>query len=629
MLTATAASNPSHGVNLSKITSSTRQDARVYPDNPDKKTPNRASGSVGPQQQTATSWNYPKVPAATVANGLSSRNAEKSYLVSRRTLTATVEETAAARTHPSSSANVDGDLVDSRIEDCRRLLDGLDQVKCDRLLGEFEQIENEICSVADRLKRLIDGHRGKLIDELASVKRRFVKDLETSKDQLEMQLCELESLRRHRPTEKSRELPATMRSGADERVRWRIHEGTEGSRGGAKNGGGGEWQRVLSRVDEVLRSVRSTLATDRRRIDFRSATCDWLRNATTDDVIGTVVVVGVDDVTVEGPDCSSVAPSASPHQPSSTGSPPRAAESADHVTVHVIPKADGVWLGAVTSLDDELFVVRVKSHGVVHVYDATSLTPRRHLVVPGLGPQAWGLVACRLNRCLYVSDHVSNCIHRIELRRRDAVEKQQQRVNNDSNNKNVESATSRWTVARRPVGLSIDESADSNVIVVCQSSPPIIQEFTTRGAIVHQVELPVSVIDSPWQAVRLPDTGQFVVSHGGSTAAPAVHVVSPDGRILAGYWAGRIEPRGLVLTRDASLRVLVADKKSNRVLILDPRSSSTDPAPSRHLRLPAAVDGGLEGPQGLFLDWSRDRLYVAEWNGCRLLTFDNVAELLD
>jgi len=68
---------------------------------------------------------------------------------------------------------------------------------------------------------------------------------------------------------------------------------------------------------------------------------------------------------------------------------------------------------AVTSLGDDVFVVRDCSQQQVEVYDAETLTLQRHIAVHGLSSYPWGLVACPNNNCLYASAFLS--IHRVEL----------------------------------------------------------------------------------------------------------------------------------------------------------------------------------------------------------------------
>jgi len=75
-----------------------------------------------------------------------------------------------------------------------------------------------------------------------------------------------------------------------------------------------------------------------------------------------------------------------------------------HPVTHVIPEGDKV--GGVTSLGDDVFVLRCYSQEKIEVYDAKTFTLQRHITVPGLG-DSYGLVVCPYNNCLIVSMHLT------------------------------------------------------------------------------------------------------------------------------------------------------------------------------------------------------------------------------
>lgn len=79
------------------------------------------------------------------------------------------------------------------------------------------------------------------------------------------------------------------------------------------------------------------------------------------------------------------------------------------------------------------------------------------------------------------------------------------------------------------------------------------------------------------------------------------------------------EPRDVAV--DSHGRVLVADKDNHRIVVLDQRLTE-----ARQLVLPP-VDGGLHGPWSLCLDAARDRCYVGEWDGGRVLVFDHISNV--
>ena len=136
---------------------------------------------------------------------------------------------------------------------------------------------------------------------------------------------------------------------------------------------------------------------------------------------------------------------------------------ADRVT-HVIPDGGSPVTG-VTSLGDDVFVVRRDKSEQVEVYDAVTSTLQRRLSVPGLGC-SFGLAVCASNKCLYAGDILSNRVHRVKLSGNNAVTK--------------------WSVGREPAGLTVNSA--KNVLVVIQSKRQI-QEFTTHGTLLQTIQL--------------------------------------------------------------------------------------------------------------------------------------------
>jgi len=263
---------------------------------------------------------------------------------------------------------------------------------------------------------------------------------------------------------------------------------------------------------------------------------------------------------------------------------------------HVIPSQGRGRVSAVTSLGNEVFVLRWEWSGQVEVYDASTFTLERNITVPGSGSRpSFGLAACAHYKCLYVSDDRNN-IHRAELSGSSAVKK--------------------WSVASGPIGLSVNK--EHNVVVACSLHK--IQEYTTHGALVREISLRQAGVTRPRHAVQL-STGDYVVSEWKSPGA--VSVVGIDGRVVLRYCpspssdVGEMNhPAGLAVTKNDD--ILVADACNSRILLVNSSLSST-----RKLALP--VDDGIQEPWGLCLDESRGRLYVGEYRGsCRVLVFDGV-----
>jgi len=132
--------------------------------------------------------------------------------------------------------------------------------------------------------------------------------------------------------------------------------------------------------------------------------------------------------------------------------------------VHVSP--EGSQVRGVTSLGDDVFVVRRNSQQKIEVYDAKTFTLQRHITVPGLGNISQGLVSCPHNKCLYASDWNNDSVHRVELSGSDAVMK--------------------WFVARCPAGLSVN--SEHNLIVVSWWERKL-QIFTTHGTLLLDIQL--------------------------------------------------------------------------------------------------------------------------------------------
>ena len=150
-----------------------------------------------------------------------------------------------------------------------------------------------------------------------------------------------------------------------------------------------------------------------------------------------------------------------------------------------------------------------------------------------------------------------------------------------------------------------------------------LREYSSDGQVIREIDLPADVTE-PQHAVRL--DRQYVVSHAGSLHR--VCILDECGRLEASYGRGGRSggARELSEPRDVAVdsvhgRVLVADKDHHRVIVLD-RSLSH----ARQLLL-AAVDGGLDGPCSLCLDPERDRCYVGEWDGGRVLVYDHISNV--
>ena len=271
-----------------------------------------------------------------------------------------------------------------------------------------------------------------------------------------------------------------------------------------------------------------------------------------------------------------------------------AVRSTTPTLTHVIPSHGGDSVTAVTSLGDDVFVARFNSEQV-EVYDAVTLTLQRRIKVPILHAWVSGLAACPKNNCLYASVCIADLVHRIKLSGSNAVKK--------------------WSVARRPRGLSVN--SEHNLIVACSGANKL-QEYTTHGSLVREIYLQAGVT-KPRHAIQL-STGDYVVSQ--FTSPGVVSVVGVGGQVVRSYEQSQTSdvrqmkyPRSLAVTKNDD--ILVADEGKNRILSINSSLGSIQ-------ELALSVDGGIQRPMGLCLDESRGRLYVGEYGGGRVIIFDGV-----
>jgi len=263
---------------------------------------------------------------------------------------------------------------------------------------------------------------------------------------------------------------------------------------------------------------------------------------------------------------------------------------------HVIPGEAGVTL--VTSLGDDVFVVRWDRSQQVEVYDAVTFTLQRRLSVPGL-LYSLGLAACASNNCLYASDFGNDRIHRVEL--------------------TLSNAVTKWSVGQRPTGLTVNSAKNVVVVIIAERK---LQEFTTHGTLLHTIQLQPD-IKYPRQVTEL-TSGQFVISCGVYETLHRVCLLDVQGAVVGSYGGTRSsdltkmnQPAGLAVDKHGN--ILVADQNNNRLLVLNRSLTSAH-------EMSVSVDGGLKRPCSLWYDKSRGRLYVGEWGGGRVIIIDHLKD---
>jgi len=170
-------------------------------------------------------------------------------------------------------------------------------------------------------------------------------------------------------------------------------------------------------------------------------------------------------------------------------------------------------------------------------------------------------------------------------------------------------------VARCPAGLSVN--SEHNLIVACCVANKL-QEYTTHGSFVREICMQAVRVTPPYHAIQL-STGDYVVSQCKSQGE--VSVVGVDGQLVRSYGQPQtsdvgkmVHPTSLAVTKNDD--ILVADELNNRILLINSSVGSIQ-------ELALSVDDGIRFPTGLCLDELRGRLYVGEWNGERVLVFDD------
>jgi len=252
----------------------------------------------------------------------------------------------------------------------------------------------------------------------------------------------------------------------------------------------------------------------------------------------------------------------------------------------------------VTSLNNQLFVVRFSGQQQIEVYDSTTLIFQRTIHVPGLN-HTYGLASCAVNNCLYVTECESNLVYRVEL------------LSSSNTVMRCRVLRSKWSVGRRPWGISTN--SENNVLVTCCNDHNI-QEYTTHGSLIRDISLSSVGITFPACSIQLPN-GHIAVSYDHGVCVVDINgVLIRNHNNTTGASVQFNSPREFSLVQSGC--TLLACGK-NQLVLFNPSFTS-----SRVLSLPN--DSPLHCPRSLFLDESRGRLYIGEWSRHRVFVFDNV-----
>ena len=237
----------------------------------------------------------------------------------------------------------------------------------------------------------------------------------------------------------------------------------------------------------------------------------------------------------------------------------------------------------VTSLADEIYVLRDQARGQVEVFDVNTYILQRRLTV--LNHQRFAdMTSCEHCRCVYISDEYVDCIHRLD----------------------AQGKSTKWAVNDQPEGISVNSL--HNLIVICPLALKI-KEFATTGNIIREVQLPDEVIH-PSHAIQS-RAGHFIVCHGDvGDAVHSVCMVSADGRHIVhshgGLHGSGANHYGVPahLALDGDEYVFVADLINRRVKFLTPQLN--------FVRQFVSCNELMGRPVNLSFDAQRQRLYVAD-----------------
>ena len=132
------------------------------------------------------------------------------------------------------------------------------------------------------------------------------------------------------------------------------------------------------------------------------------------------------------------------------------------------------------------------------------------------------------------------------------------------------------------------------------------------------------IIPSEGSILYISDTGgDAIISYNNANTVGGL--VAPD-RNIAGATTQLNGPRGIAVDMSRNL-IYVANFDDHAILVYDgARSATGDIVPSRTIKGP---DTRLKGPSRLYLDLAADRLYVANTNASSVLVFDNVSLVKD
>jgi len=91
---------------------------------------------------------------------------------------------------------IDVQSIATGVDKCSEMLESLDNEKKE-FSEQVEKVGVEITEKCEQLKRMIDSHKEKLINELSSMKQKKMKEIDNVRDEIERQLLSMESYKKY------------------------------------------------------------------------------------------------------------------------------------------------------------------------------------------------------------------------------------------------------------------------------------------------------------------------------------------------------------------------------------------------------------------------------------------------
>ena len=217
----------------------------------------------------------------------------------------------------------------------------------------------------------------------------------------------------------------------------------------------------------------------------------------------------------------------------------------------------------VTSLGDELYVLRGLFKYLVAVYSKTDFTLLRSFSVSGLSQRGiQDMTSCARLDCMLIADSDRRCLHKVMKDGRNSPEM--------------------WPLSDKPYGLSAGKGGNVSVLVACGtrgllSNTGKLMELNTLGHCVREIILKPWMV-SLWHAAEL-SSGEFVIAYRSYWCASSetVGIVDKSGRVKQSYGDAWVPPLDRDLLRgqchtavDSDGFVFITDSENSRLLLLNP-----------------------------------------------------------